>query len=579
MDKKINSNFFYNWVSTNNKNKKINLWVKLILIFMILIFIIFSFVNVGFKIAPNGRDLFFENLKLFFTFSDNSKFFPDQSLWYVSFIYLGITIKQSLLGTIAGFLIALFTSYLSNKLLVNKFLAFVIGIVTNIFRYLPILMIIFFVELSFTKELGLFIVLLWFTWLWSHKYLVELYKTLDYSAYLQRMIEGDNKFLSFFKTIFYQVRTKIITLFLYSFESNVRWSTILGTLGLIGIGQLIQQGLDDFSIMGIPVFLISVFLILLEIIIYFFKAFFIEKKFLWIKNKNIYLNFGPLRRIIGILLLLSLISFIIYACISSDFNSVKNDAGYVFLKEIFSPDWTILDSSSLTVPIWEQFINLLCQTTVILVIGIFVLLLFLFFGNKFLFKKTYFMIYIFNSLIRSIPTIAFLFIIDSIYFDTSSSIVLALSISLVTNLFKVMSEKFEEIDDYNVHMLFLSGYSKIWIFKNYILYKIKNYIVGNAFFEFENSFRNLIIYGTYGGTTEISSQLNYLFRRSLYTKMGALFWVIFSWIIFINIMLWLVKWFYLGNSNIIKKKVFNQMKKIKGVWNEKRNIIFKSIKN
>lgn len=582
MDKNFNSNVFYNWVSTNKNYKKLNLWIKWTISIIVFVIIVLSFVSVGFKIAPTGSNLFFENLKLFFTFYDKSKYFPEQSLWNVSLVYLLLTIKQTLLGTIVGFALALITSYLSFKLFINKFSSLVISIIVNVFRFLPILMVIYYIQLSYTKELGLFIVLLWFTWLWAHKYLIEIYRNIDYSLYFQRIIEGDNKFISFFKTVFHQVNTRVVSLFLYSFESNVRWSTILGTLGLTGIGQLIQQGTQDFSTMGIPVLMISVFLVFSEILIFTFKKVFIEEKIPFVKkdfNENRYLKYRKFKKVFSIVSILVLISFIVYAFVSSDFNSLKNDSGKVFIEQVFAPDWNILKSSSLTIPIWQQIVNLLGQIIVVLTISILVLLLTLFLGNKFLFKKTYFLIHILNSIVRAIPPIAILFLVDSIYFDTSSALTIALAISLSTTLFKIINEKNEKIDSYSIQIMFLSGYSRCMIFKNYVLYKIRNDIITVGIFEFENTFRNLIIYGSYSGATEISSQLDYLFKRSLYDKMGAFFWLIFICIIVINILLSMFRLFYIDGYKLRREKIMNQMKKIKGVLNEKCYTFIKSIKN
>lgn len=582
MDKNFNSNVFYNWVSTNKNYKKLNPWIKWTISIIVFVIIVLSFVSVGFKIAPNGSNLFFENLKLFFAFSDKSKYFPEHSLWNISLVYLLLTIKQTLLGTIVGFALALMTSYLSFKLFTNKFSSLVISIIVNVFRFLPILMVIYYIQLSYTKELGLFIVLLWFTWLWAHKYLIEIYRNIDYSLYFQRIIEGNNKFISFFKTVFYQVNTRVVSLFLYSFESNVRWSTILGTLGLTGIGQLIQQGTQDFSIMGIPVLMISVFLVFLEILIFTFKKVFIEEKIPFVKkdfNENRYLKYRKFKKVFSIVLIVVLVSFIVYAFVSSDFNSLKNDSGKVFIEQVFAPDWSILKSSSLTIPIWQQIVNLLGQIIVVLTISILILLLTSFLGNKFLFKKTYFLIHILNSIVRAIPPIAILFLVDSIYFDTSSALTIALAISLSTTLFKIINEKSEKIDSYGIQIMFLSGYSRCMIFKNYVLYKIRNDIVTVGIFEFENTFRNLIIYGSYSGATEISSQLDYLFKRSLYDKMGAFFWLIFICIIVINILLSMFRLFYIDGYKLRREKIMNQMKKIKGVLNEKCYTFIKSIKN
>lgn len=566
MDKKIKSNVFYSWISPNKNYRKLNPWIKWTISALILILIILSFVNVGFKIAPNGTNVFFENIKQLFNFSDNSKYFPNQSLWNVSFNYLLLTIKQTLIGTITGFALALISSYLSFKNFTNKYTSYFINLIVNVLRFVPILFFIYYIQLSFSKELGLFIVLLWFTWLWSHKYLIEIYRNIDYSLYFQKIVEGNNKFISFWTTVFYQVNTRIISLFLFSFESNVRWSTILGSLGLIGIGQLIQQGTEDFSTMGIPVLMISLFLIFLEIFIYVFKKILIEEKIPFLKNnwnQNQYLKFRKFKKIFSVVIFVVLISFIFYCFTTTDFNSLKTDSGWIFLSAIFSPDWNILNSSSLTIPIWNQILNLFSQAIVAVTISLLFLLITLFLGNKFLFRKTYFVMHILNSIVRAIPAVAILFIVDSIYFDTSSALTIALSVSLATSLFKVINEKSEKLNEYNIQIMFLTGHSRLMIFKNYILFKLKNDILTVGTFEFENTFRNLIIYGSYSGASEISSQLDYFFKRSLYDKMGAFLWLIFILIMLLNIVLSIFRIFYINDFRIGKQKFLNLKSKIK----------------
>ncbi|WPL39640.1 hypothetical protein [Malacoplasma iowae] len=566
MDKKIKSNVFYSWISPNKNYRKLNPWIKWTISALILILIILSFVNVGFKIAPNRTNVFFENIKQLFNFSDNSKYFPNQSLWNVSFNYLLLTIKQTLIGTITGFALALISSYLSFKNFTNKYTSYFINLIVNVLRFVPILFFIYYIQLSFSKELGLFIVLLWFTWLWSHKYLIEIYRNIDYSLYFQKIVEGNNKFISFWTTVFYQVNTRIISLFLFSFESNVRWSTILGSLGLIGIGQLIQQGTEDFSTMGIPVLMISLFLIFLEIFIYVFKKILIEEKIPFLKNnwnQNQYLKFRKFKKIFSVVIFVVLISFIFYCFTTTDFNSLKTDSGWIFLNAIFSPDWNILNSSSLTIPIWNQILNLFSQAIVAVTISLLFLLITLFLGNKFLFRKTYFVIHILNSIVRAVPAVAILFIVDSIYFDTSSALTIALSVSLATSLFKVINEKSEKLNEYNIQIMFLTGHSRLMIFKNYILYKLKNDILTVGTFEFENTFRNLIIYGSYSGASEISSQLDYFFKRSLYDKMGAFLWLIFILIMLLNIVLSIFRIFYINDFRIGKQKFLNLKSKIK----------------
>ena len=62
-----------------------------------------------------------------------------------------------------------------------------------------------------------------------------------------------------------QVIRNFISYFLYTFEINVRASTILGYLGAGGIGMLLQQSLDSFNYSQTAIIILATLLVVLVI--------------------------------------------------------------------------------------------------------------------------------------------------------------------------------------------------------------------------------------------------------------------------------------------------------------------------
>ncbi len=65
-------------------------------------------------------------------------------------------------------------------------------------------------------------------------------------------MQGNSKTKAFFKEIYPRVKNRIIALFIFSFESNMRWASILGALTLPGIGKLIYYASKQITYFNEP---------------------------------------------------------------------------------------------------------------------------------------------------------------------------------------------------------------------------------------------------------------------------------------------------------------------------------------
>ncbi|UWV93767.1 hypothetical protein NW062_00150 [Mycoplasmopsis cynos] len=76
----------------------------------------------------------------------------------------------------------------------------------------------------------------------------------------------------------------MLQIFFLAYESNVRWSTILGSIGIIGIGFFIENNKNDFQYLGISLFYIFLVVFILEFLIYIYNKYL--KDFVFKKTRN-----------------------------------------------------------------------------------------------------------------------------------------------------------------------------------------------------------------------------------------------------------------------------------------------------
>lgn len=545
------SNIFYSYMDNQKHPKKKLSWLSKLIIYLILLsLIITSFVIVKFQIAPLGLEVVLQRISEAFSFSNHLSDYPNYSLIDLSIQYLWISIKGVIIGTSIGFVLAFITSTLSNQYLIkSNIVANLLNVFIVLLRALPTIIFIYIFTNSYSKNIALIMVLGWFSWIWLHKYMREFYLTLNYYPYQVYLNQGNSILNSFLKTIVPQINNKFTSLFLYSLDSNVRWSSILGTLGLAGIGELILKASNyQFESMGIPVVTIMVFMIFLETIIYLLNRFlFVHKSFLFNKDLNAFVNKKDYKSIIKIILFLSFIILLIVSISTTDWKTYSQNTN--IFEQLFYPNWQIINTKEDLNLAYDIFF-LFTQTIVIMTLALVISLLLIFISCYKLFKS-YSLVGIFiSTIIRATPMIAIFFIINPLFTSPSSSICIIFGISTATIMSKNVSETINKLDDKIINHFVAMGYSKIKIFFKYILPSVKNNYFSLFTFEWENQFRDLITYGTYG-VSAIGSYISLYFEKlKRFNDMATFVWIAFFIILFVIFINFLIKRFILDNKNL-----------------------------
>lgn len=519
MKNKISNNFFYSFSTNDKTHKKLNSWTKICFYLILLIFTVVSFIFINFHFSKNGLEIFYNNLKKIFVFNNRIEQYPNSNLWLLSVEYLWRSIKGVIIGTSIGFIIAFITSTLSNKNIIKiKFIDKIINFTIALLRAFPIIFFIYLFKLSFSKNLSFILLISWFSWIWLHKYMSEYYNNINYYLFEALQKQGTNFFISFFKSIIYQINNKFISLFMYSFESNMRWNSLLGTLGFIGIGELINLSQENqFESMGIPITIIIIFMLFLEVIIFTFNKFILIHKSTEINKKNI--NYKIIFKLLFFITIIVLI-IISISTISWDENIKFN---YSFIKSIFNPNWSILNYKT---NIWNDIFLLISQTIVIMTISTFFSIIFIFISSNKIFGYFSLIGSFITTIIRAIPAIALLFIISPLFKDSSSTICLILGISSSTIISKNVNETINKLDSNIINYFYMQGYSKFYIFFKYIIPKVKGYYLSQILFEWESKYRDIITYGSYG-VSSIGTNIDLYESKAEYSNMAPFIWIIF----------------------------------------------------
>lgn len=544
MKNKISSNFFYSFSTSNNTYKKTKPWIKILLYCIIFLLVSLSFVFINFSFSKNGVNIFFNNIKKLFVFNPKIEQYPNSNLWILSIKYLWRSIKGVMIGTCIGFSCAFLTSTIGNKNIIKiNIINNLINLIIATLRAFPIIFFIYLFKLSFSKNLAFILLISWFSWIWLHKYMSEYYNNINYYLFETLKKQGSNFFISFFKSIIYQINNKFISLFIYSFESNMRWNSLLGTLGFIGIGELINLSQENqFESIGIPVTIIIIFIIFLEIIGFIFNKFVLIHKSVEINKKNIKRNWNY-KTIIKFLFLLIVILTLLISIISTNWNETTK-LNYSFIKSIFEPNWYILNFKS---NITNDIFILIFQTIIIAFIGTCLSIIFILVSSNKIFGYYSLIGSTIITIIRSIPSIVLLFIIGPLFKDSSSTICLILGIASSTIISKNVNEAINKLDNNVIKYFYMQGYSRLHIFLKYIIPKIKGYFLSQILFEWESKYRDIITYGSYG-VSSIGTNIDLYESKAEYSNMAPFIWIMFFITILVIAITFIIKILY--NKNI-----------------------------
>ncbi|QIN42618.1 ABC transporter permease subunit [Mycoplasma capricolum subsp. capripneumoniae] len=533
------SNFFkYRYINriTNTKTSwKFHKIYFYPLIFLVLLLVGWCFYNQASFINVDNFYQVAKKLALLFSFENKN--FLDTS--YISNEYtnlfldtlrlLWITIKLALTGTFIGFILAIITSFLSFEKVNNKFLSYLISIVILILRSTPELIFITLITSTFRNDLSLLLVYIWFTWLWLHKYYIDMLNSFDLQPYYVSINQGNSKFKVFFKEIYPRIKNRVIALFIFSFEANIRWASILAALNLPGIGRLIVYGSENtaqFNQLGIPLLVLMSFILVLELLNYLFKKYLVEARSKVYKQKNetkleYYTRLSKklnVNKIIISLIFISLTIISIITFINIPIYIFNLDYVKSFFNNLLNPNFASF--SIFNKHIENNPILLIWNSLQFTIVAMFICIIIAIIGIRLqsIRLNNLFIVIIcrsLNVLIRLIPTIIYFYVFHPIFSNVLTLVIIVVSLHQASSKAKQLVEVVDNLNIQIINNLKIQGYSNNQIFLKYVLPAIKIEFISLSIFYFELIFRASI---TYYILSSDKLYIGYLITKYLDTK-------------------------------------------------------------
>lgn len=516
--------------------KKI-IWRILGLVF-VLVLIALSIYFIDFSFAPNGRRVFSQNIIDFFRPHLISKLIPGQNLFLLSIKYLWESIKVAFLGTIIGTCLALFTAFFSNYKMNKYWIAIPIKFIIIVLRLLPELFFIYLFQISADKTLAINLIFSWFTWLWLHEYFSQVIENANFEIFYWLTKIKQNRFTAFFKEIWPQISPKILNYIFYAFESNIRWSTILSKLGFLGIGILIYPNsinVNYFHELLIPLLILATFLIFIE-----FCNFIISNLLFYSRTQKVnikkYAKNSTIKKIIIFIAIAIGLIITIFACLSLRGEKFYSTQGNYYFKELFNGEWKNVFLG------WKTNSNfgllyMLLQLGALVLLSILLTYFISYFKllllSRQLFKRSYWIEKIWNTILRSIPVISLFLLISNLFNKLEAAFVIAFAIHSSSTISRMLESSIKKISTKKINELKIKGYSKFYIFRNFIMPTIKLDLITFMTFEIEKITRNFITYGLFSASL-LGSETN-LGRYKEISDIAPYLWIEFIIIGLINL--------------------------------------------
>lgn len=192
---------------------------------------------------------------------------PDWS--YTSIVIQPIieTIQMALLGTTLGTIFAVpFAVLAARNIVKNAFLRGVIRFILNLVRTLPDLLLaalaVAIVGIGATAGVWTLAI---FSFGMISKLFYETIETIESGPLEALRAAGANNIQVIVFAVIPQVLNGFISYFLYTFEINVRASTVLGYLGAGGIGVFLQRSLSSFRYDQTAVIILAILVVVVVI--------------------------------------------------------------------------------------------------------------------------------------------------------------------------------------------------------------------------------------------------------------------------------------------------------------------------
>ncbi|MGZ9797500.1 ABC transporter permease subunit [Mycoplasma sp. 4013] len=473
--------------------KTLTKWTLLITSLIILFIFIYQ---LNIKPSKIGLKLFWVNLKNLFEFSSNSPDFINENLWILNLKYMWITIKSVFSGTFVGLLLAFITAYFSSLNLWRKnWWTWIVRIAIILLRSMPILVPIMIFGSSYQKDMIAFMIFWYTTWLWLHRYFCDIFESSNTKKFWQDINLGMPRYKSFYINIVLSNKNKFIMNSLLAIESNIRWNSILGSVGIYGIGFVFNFFKEKIEYLGISILFVVILVGFFEgILILFNKFLFVSPKIKNPSEKTPYSLAYNYKKILKYLIFAVFFAIIITSFVDLSQTKVNIEFLKLWFNNLF-----IFDFSEVAIDpnIYNSYWSIFKQTYIAIYLAFLLAILYAILMSEKLFKpiQTYFF-KLFIVLLKSIPVLIFFILFNSIfYFETA--IILAVIIIAFRAMSKQFSEVINRIDESKVKHWRKLGYSRWFIYKNILLPMYKKAIISLLLFESEGTYRNFITYGVF----------------------------------------------------------------------------------
>ncbi|WP_426461128.1 hypothetical protein [Mycoplasma hafezii] len=469
-----------------------------------------------FKTIKSSPTTSLKVLKDLFTFNSNDPH-VDKNLWVWNGELLLKTLEIVVSSTVISFFVALFTSYFSVPNLFNhRILVYINRIFLLFLRSFPILIFLtMFLDVIASKMFAAFCVYFWFTWLWLHKYLMEIIENTNLRKYYLARKLGKNQLIAFYQYVLLTNKNKYIMNLLLAIESNVRWSAILGAAGVFGIGILFKEYETQYQFLSISIFYIVLLIFSLEIILFLITKYLFNPISIQDNSLNTPTSFKyNYKKYIKIALVIFLIAFCLYSLIEilteNNGQLISWTAFNTFFNNFFKLDFSdVREHPQIYLVYWELFE----QVYVALFLGILGAIFYSFWCASRLHNYYQTLLFkLFLSYLKAIPIIVF-FAIFNPTFATKTALTLALAVGTFRGLTKQFTEHFNAINGKQIKLLQNKGWNILKIYLNYMLPKALKQLQANSIFEFENTYRNAMNYSLFI-TSGIYSRINNIYLKN-----------------------------------------------------------------
>nr|WP_243728353.1 ABC transporter permease subunit [Mycoplasma capricolum] len=251
------------------------------------------FVVLGFALADERWSEFFDNFdKLINLFKDffkwdlnnwNQKHGLPNTFLETSFYNLWQTIKLSFIGTFLGIILCLpFSVLASRSIIPNRYVNNISRGFLAIFRTIPSFAMAMIIAGYFLTGYGSSVIgIIFFSFSVAGKLFYEKIEQIDTKVFTTMQATGANKFQSFKKAVIPQISTNLLSISLYTLETNIRYFSVIAIVtGLDSYGDLIRATLDSsgYNKAGFLLTIFAITILLIELFIFLIRNYIIEKK-------------------------------------------------------------------------------------------------------------------------------------------------------------------------------------------------------------------------------------------------------------------------------------------------------------